>query len=59
MTFKISYNYEITAQSKTEARELMARARANGTDEELFTYVSIRPMENHGLLAQVKQQLVG
>jgi hypothetical protein len=59
MRFKISYVYEIEAPSQTDARLKMAAARQEGTDEELFAYVSVRRVDQPGLLAQVKQQLVG
>ncbi len=59
MRFKISYVYEIEAPSQTDARLKMANARQQGTDEELFTYVSVRRVDHPGLWGQVKQQLVG
>lgn len=59
MRFKINYVYEIEAPSQTEARLKMAKARQDGTDEELFTYVSVRRVDQPGFLNQVKQQLVG
>lgn len=59
MRFKISYVYEISAPSQTEARLKMAKARQDGMDEELFTYVSVRRVDQTGLWGQVKQQLVG
>lgn len=57
--FKISYVYEIDAPSQTEARMKMAKARQDGTDEELFAYASVRKVEQHGLMTQVVRQLVG
>jgi len=59
MRFKISYVYEIEAPSQTEARLKMASARQNGTDEEYFTYVSVRRVDQPGLLDQVKKQVLG
>lgn len=58
-TFKISYVYTINAANQIEARQTMAEARENGTDEELFSYVSVRRMDNQGVFAQIKNQLVG
>ena len=57
--FKISYVYEVSAMTQAEAKMTMATARQNGTDEELFTYVSVRKVEQQGLMSQVVSQLVG
>ena len=59
MRFKINYVYEIDAPTQTAARLKMAQARQDGTDEELFTYVSVRRVDQPGIFAQVKQQLAG
>ena len=49
----------ISAPTQAEAKMRMATARQNGTDEELFTYVSVRKVEQQGLMSQVVSQLVG
>jgi hypothetical protein len=57
MKFKVSYVYEVEGSSQAEARLKMAQARQDGTDEELFTYVSVRRVDQPNLLKQVASQV--